>query len=88
VGAGNLLGTHVGRRAHHEPGLGQRRESSRRAVAGRERTRDPEVGHQRVAVDREEDVLRLDVPMHHAVIVSVLKGLCGFPRDAKRLAQR
>ena len=61
-GAGRLLRAHVGRRAHRQAGLGEL------LVAGRsQRPRDAEVGHQRVAVAREQDVLRLDVAVDDAV---------------------
>ena len=61
--AGGLLRAHVGRRADREPGLGQPR--LRRAAA--QRPGDPEVGHQRIAVPGEQEVLRLDVAVDHAV---------------------
>ena len=50
--------------------------------------RDSEVGHQRVAVPREQQVLRLDVPVHHTVLVGVLERLGGLPGDPHRVLHR
>ena len=65
--AGGLLRAHVGRGADRQAGLGQR--DSR----GAQRPRDAEVGDQRAAVAREQDVLGLDVPVDHAVLVGVFE---------------
>ena len=53
-----------------------------------ERPRDAEVGHQRAAVPGEQQVLRLDVPVDHAVLVGVLEGLRRLARDPERIVQR
>jgi len=42
---------------------------------------DPEVRHEGGAVAREEDVLRLDVPMDDAVLVGVVQRAGGLPAD-------
>ena len=65
--AHRLLGAHVVRRAQAHPGLGHPR-----AARLARRERDPEIGHQRLAVV-QQDVLRLDVPVHHAVAVGVVE---------------
>jgi hypothetical protein len=49
--------------------------------------RDPEVGDERVPA-REEDVLRLDVAVHHAALVRVRERVGDLARDAERLRQR
>ena len=65
--ARRLLRAHVGRRADGEPGLGEPR------VAAAQRPGDPEVGHQGVAVPGEQEVLRLDVAVDHALVVGVVR---------------
>ena len=49
---------------------------------------DTEVGHQRVAIGGEEQVLRLDVAVDHAMVVGVLEGLGRFAGDAHRVLDR
>ena len=65
---GGLLGTHIGRRADRKAGPGQ-------PVAARctERMGDPEVGQNRFT-SLEQDVLRFDVPMDDAVLMSASQG--------------
>ena len=60
--AGRLLRTHVGRSTHHRVGAG-------RPLASVHQPRDAEIGEQgpgRVGRAFEDDVLRLEVAMHHA----------------------
>ena len=80
--AGRLLGAHVVRRAEGEPGLGQ-------AVAGRggEGPRDPEVGDDRLPAG-EQDVLGLDVAVHHAVLVGVAQRRGDVAGDAHGVVDR
>jgi hypothetical protein len=70
--AGGLLGAHVGRRARHHP-----RSRHRHAAALARKTRHPEVqdaGHLGRASGRlDEDVRRLQVPVHDAGVVRVTK---------------
>ena len=54
------------------------------ARSSRDRERDPEVRHDRVPVV-EQDVRRLDVPVHHAVTVGVVQGVRHGGRDAHAL---
>ena len=65
--AHRLLGRHVGRRAERHPGL---RHPAAAGLVHREG--DAEVGHQRRPV-LQQDVLRLDVAVHHAVAVGVVE---------------
>ena len=51
--------------------------------SGGNRQRDPEVGDHRPPVV-QEDVLRLDVAMDHAVAVRVVECVSHFARDAHR----
>ena len=81
--ARRLLGAHVGRRPDHEPGVGQLLVA--RAL---QRPSDAEVGDQRVAVPREQQVLGLDVPVDHAVLVGVLQRLRRLARDPERVLHR
>ncbi len=57
-----LLGREVVARAEHRAGL-------RHALLDVERARDPEVGHLRLAVAVEQDVLRLHVAMYEPMLV-------------------
>ena len=66
------------RRAERHPGLGH--PAARR---GAERERDAEVGHHRPAV-LQQDVLRLDVAVDHAVLVRVLERVGHGDRDLDR----
>ena len=50
--------------------------------------RDAEVGDQGAAVFRQQQVLGLDVPVNHALVVRVLEGLGRLPRDPQRLLHR
>ena len=71
----SLLGTHVCRRPHRQPRRGELL-----SPRGRDRPRDPEIRNHRVP-RLEQDVLRLDVPVHHVVAVGVAQGVGYFPRD-------
>ena len=82
AGAARLLGTHVRRRADDDAGAGE----LRRLRVGR--PRDPEVRHQRAAVRREQDVLRLHVPVDHPVLVGVVQAARHVARDAERVFPR
>ena len=70
--AEGLLGAHVCRRAHCHARFGQL------VVTPRQRSRDAEVGHQCTAVLGEEDILRLDVAVHHTMLVGVFQRAGGF----------
>ena len=50
--------------------------------------RDPEVGDQGAAVFRQQQVLGLDVPVNHALVVRVLERLGRLARDPQRLLHR
>ena len=65
--ARRLLRAHVGRRAHAQASL---REPLLGPTQG---AGDAEVGHERAAILCEEQILGLDVPVDHAVVVGVLK---------------
>ena len=78
---GRLLRTHVGRRPHRDPCLRQPLRPSRP-----DRPRNPKIRHDRVAA-RQQDVLRLDIPVHHAPTVGVRQGIGHFPRQLHRLLQ-
>ena len=77
-----LLRTHVRRRPDGDARLRQPR--PRRLG---DRACDPEVRHHRLA-PRQQDVLRLDVPVHHVVPVGVAQRACYFPGDPQRLVKR
>ena len=66
IAGGSLLGTHVLGRTDRQSGFGQP------LAAPSERTRDAEVGHQRITVLSEQQILRLDVAMKDAVRMGVL----------------
>ncbi len=76
---GGLLGAHVVRRAEAEAGLGH--PAARRGAHGQG---DAEVGHHRAAVV-EQDVLRLDVAVDHAVAVGVVERIGHRDGDPDRL---
>jgi hypothetical protein len=44
--------------------------------------------HEGVAVLREQQILGLDVPVHHTVRVGVLQSLSGLPDDPRRFVHR
>ena len=83
--AARLLRAHVGCGAHRDTGAGQRR--SFRASSLLHQLRDPEVGHQGVTAG-QEDVLRLDIAMDHAVFVRVLQRVADLGRDADGVVDR
>ena len=70
------------RRAHADAARGQPL-----VDVGRERAGDPEVGHEGVRT-AQEDVLRLDVAVDHAVLVGIVKRVRDLARDAQRVVQR
>jgi hypothetical protein len=72
----------VPRLSEAEPGLGEPL-----AAGFAHGPRDPEVGDQGVAV-REQDVLRLDVPVHDALLVRVAEAICDFSRELQRVFDR
>ena len=80
--SGSLLGTHVGRRPHRHPRLGQGLPSSA------DRTGDPEIGDQGATIAGQQDVLGLDVAVDDAMLVGVLEGQRRLPRDAQRILHR
>jgi hypothetical protein len=79
--AGGLLGAHIRRRAHRHPGLGE-------LLLGHQAPCDAKVGHQGRAVLRQQDVLRLDVAVDHAVLVGVFEGAGRFAGDLHGVVQR
>jgi hypothetical protein len=76
---GRLLGAHVLRSTERDSGL---REAVAPGLLHRER--DPEVGQYRLAF-HDQDVLRLDVPVHDALAVRVVEGGRDLPCDRERL---
>jgi hypothetical protein len=82
--AGCLLGRHVRRRPDARAELGER--AARRLRAGRrERLGNPEVRDDR-RITREQNVLRLDVAVHHAALVGVGECARHVPQHAHRFA--
>src|SRR5207244_1218 len=77
-----LLRTHVAWRTDGYPGFRQLA-----AGGGRDRPRDPEIAHHRVA-SFEQNVLGLDIAVHHPVSVSVAQRLGYVPRDRQCLLRR
>ena len=80
--AHRLLGTHVVRRAERHAGLGH---PGPARLARRQR--DPEVGDERLALV-EQDVLRLDVAVHHAVPVGVVERRAHLAGDSEGVGDR
>ena len=68
--AHGLLGRDVLRGAHHHPGLGD--------GGGAHGLGDPEVGELHLPGGRDEDVARLDVPVHQADGVRGVEGAAGL----------
>ena len=90
VGAGievalpaGLFGAHVCRGAHDHPGLGKPVHRVLLDGAG-----DSEIGHQRVVLPGQQDVPRLDVPVHDAVAVSAVERVGDLAGEAHRLVDR
>ncbi len=81
VSVARLLGAHIRRRAHRHPRPGQLGVSP-------ERARDAEVGHEGAAVFSEQQILGLDVPMDHPVLVGVLERACRLARDLQGIFDR
>ncbi len=80
--SGCLLRAHVRRCSHREP---DRRSP---VSAGQvHRARHAEVGDERMAV-REQDVLRLDVPVDHAARMGVIERTRDIPSDAQGYLER
>ena len=73
-----LFGRDVVRRAQHRSGLGH-------ALLDVERARDAEVSHLCATVAVQQDVLRLDVAMHEAVLVGEPQRAGDLDRDLERL---
>ena len=78
----DLLGAHVGRRTHQHAGLGQPRRL--RILM----TRDTEIGQHRRHRIAEHDVGRLQITMHHAVIMSKLQRATNLHHDGHRFTER
>ncbi len=83
--AAGLFGAHVLRSTEGHPGVGDR--AVGREVR-RQRPRDAEVSEQRISLGRQEDVLRLDVAVNHAVLVRIVEGARDLPRDPERILER
>ena len=81
--AGQLLGRHVFRRADDDARDGQFLFT--RTIEG---PGDAKVRHQRRPVFRQQNVLRLDVPVNDEVFVRMRQRLRGLERDADRLLDR
>jgi hypothetical protein len=79
--SGGLLGTHVGRRAHHQTSFGQPVRASRH-----ESTRYTEIGNTCVPA-REEDVLGLDVAVHDTLLMGVVQRFSDLACEADRFVQ-
>ncbi len=79
-----LLGAHVGRRSHGKAAVG---DVDVLAARGRDGGRDAEVGHDRLAL-LQQDVLRLDVAVHHVVAMGVAQRGGDRPGDAERRVDR
>ncbi|HSB55870.1 MAG TPA: hypothetical protein VLD58_16020, partial [Gemmatimonadales bacterium] len=81
-----LLRAHVRRGSDGDTGVGELGRSALR-VGGRG-LGDAEIGDQGVAVFGEEDVLRLDVAVDHALLVGKLQRLRRFAGDADGFGDR
>ena len=81
--ARRLLGCHVRRTAHRDSRCRDRGTHHRLAHGAR----DPEIGHLRVPRG-EEDVLRLDVPVHDPLRVRVRQRIGDFAHDPDRFLHR
>ncbi len=81
-GAGGLLGTHVGRRAHGHPGLRQFF-----AARHRHRPRDAKVRDDGAPAG-EQDVLRLDIAVHDVFAVGVPERVGNFLCDLDGVVER
>src|SRR5438445_557858 len=77
-----LLRTHVAWRTDRDPGFRQLA-----AGGGRDRPRDAEVRYHRLA-PRQQDVLRLDVAVHHVVAVGVAQRARHLAGDAQGVVER
>ncbi len=80
--AGSLLRTHVLRCAKREAGLGEPRPAGLR-----HRERDPEIGEHRLTLV-QQDVLGLDVAMHHTLCVRVVEGAGDLSCNRERVVKR
>ena len=78
----HLLGRHVAQGTHPEAGRCEV------FVCRFESLGDSEVGHKRVALHREKNVLRLDVAMHDPALVRVAERRADITRDCRSLGQR
>jgi hypothetical protein len=78
----HLLWTHVGSCTNSRAYLGQLRPTRHRHGP-----RDPEIGNDRRA-SRQEDVLGLDIPMHHVVPVRMAQSGRHFSCYLKRVGHR
>jgi hypothetical protein len=80
--AHRLLGTHVVRRPETHPGLGHPRAARLARGEG-----NPEIRHERLPIV-QQDVLGLDVPVHHVVPVRVVECPGHLLGDSKRVGHR
>ena len=80
----HLLGRHVVERAHDLVRTGQCEVSWRQA----DDLRQAEVGDLHAAFPIQQDVLRLDVAVHHAFVVSVLEGIAYLWHNLERRGRR
>jgi len=80
----DLFGSHIGGGTQSRAS-GREREMAR---AFTEQLRDAEVGDPHPATGIDENVLRLDVPMQHAVVVRELKGSAEIGNQGERLLRR
>jgi hypothetical protein len=77
-----LLRAHVGGRPDAQPCCGKP------VVTSTQGSRDAEVGHQRAAIGRKQQVFGFDVAVDHAVVVGVLKGTGRIGGNPKRNLHR
>ena len=78
---GSLLGAHVAGGSQGKACTGEVSDSR-----AEDRLGDSEVGDDRVPVG-QKNVLRLDVPVHHAFAMSVAEGVCNLTHEAQRMGQ-